>query len=90
VSRGLGILAATMSRWTEAVQHFEFALRMNAEMGAWPWLAHTKYDFGRMFLARAEPHERERAHQLLASARVSSQELGMNALTDKILALSNA
>jgi hypothetical protein len=37
VSRGLGILAATMARWSEAVEHFEVALRMNAEMAARPW-----------------------------------------------------
>jgi tetratricopeptide (TPR) repeat protein len=33
VSRGLGILAATMGRWSEAVEHFQVALRMNAGMG---------------------------------------------------------
>src|SRR5215217_6460638 len=44
VSRGLGILAATMARWSEAVEHFEVALRMNAELGARPWLAHTQYE----------------------------------------------
>jgi class 3 adenylate cyclase/tetratricopeptide (TPR) repeat protein len=87
VSRGLGILAGTMSRWDEAVEHFERALRMNGEIGARPWLAHTQYDYGRMLLARAEPGDSGRAAQLLAAAEASSRELGMNALADKVSAL---
>jgi DNA-binding SARP family transcriptional activator len=89
VSRGLGILAGTMTRWDEAAQHFEFALRMNAEMGARPWLAYTQYDYGLMLLARSEPGDHERAQELLASAKALSQELAMSALTDKVSALSN-
>jgi tetratricopeptide (TPR) repeat protein len=55
VSRGLGILAATMARWSEAVEHFEVALRMNAEMEARPWLAHAQYDYARALLRRGDP-----------------------------------
>ncbi|HEU6443562.1 MAG TPA: BTAD domain-containing putative transcriptional regulator [Gaiellaceae bacterium] len=90
VSRGLGILAAEMSRWHEAVKHFECALRMNAEMGARPWLAHAQYDFGRMLMARGESADRERAREFLASAKALSQELGMEALSEKVSALSTA
>ena len=60
VSRGLGILAATMARWSEAVEHFEVALRMNAEMAARPWLAHTRYDYARALLRRGDPGDPER------------------------------
>ncbi|HEU5064360.1 MAG TPA: BTAD domain-containing putative transcriptional regulator [Gaiellaceae bacterium] len=90
VSRGLGILAAEMSRWDEAIQHFEHALRSNGEMGARPWLAHAQYDYGRTLLARSERGDRERAHELLASTKALSQELGMNALSEKVSALSTA
>jgi tetratricopeptide (TPR) repeat protein len=55
VSRGLGILAATMGRWSEAEERFEVALRMNAEMAARPWLGHTQYDYARALLRRGEP-----------------------------------
>jgi hypothetical protein len=55
VSRGLGILAATMARWSEAVEHFEVALRMNAELGARPWFAHAQYDYARALLRRRSP-----------------------------------
>jgi tetratricopeptide (TPR) repeat protein len=88
VSRPLGILAATISRWDEGVQHFEAALRMNAEMGARPWLAHTRYDYGRMLLERAAPGDSERAEELISASRASSRELGMSALAEKISALS--
>jgi len=90
VSRGLGILAAAMSEWDQAVQHFEVALRMNEELGAQPWLAHTQYDYGRMLLARDQPGDRERAHERLAAAKTLSDELGMHALTEKIAALPGA
>jgi DNA-binding SARP family transcriptional activator len=90
VSRGLGILATAMSRWDDAVRHFEDALEMNAEMGARPWLAHTRYDYGLMFRTRGEAGDRERARELLASAGALAQELGMSALTGKVLAVSRA
>jgi tetratricopeptide (TPR) repeat protein len=76
-SRYLGILASTMSLWEEAVAHFERALTMNAAMGARPWVAHTLDDYARMLLARDEPGDRERAHELIAQAGASYRELGM-------------
>jgi hypothetical protein len=61
---------------------------MNAEMGARPWLAHTRYDYGRMLLERAAPGDSERAEELISASRASSRELGMSALAEKISALS--
>ena len=52
LSRYLGALATTLERWDEAAQHFEDALAMNARMEAWPWLAHTQYQYATMLLAR--------------------------------------
>jgi tetratricopeptide (TPR) repeat protein len=89
ISRGLGILAATMSRWDAAARHFDAALEMNAEMGARPWLAHTQYDYGRMLLARGQPGDRQWAEELLAAANASARELEMFALSAKISALVN-
>jgi tetratricopeptide (TPR) repeat protein len=87
VARGLGILAATMARWSEAVEHFEVALRMNAEMGARPWFAHAQYDYARALLRRGEPGDRGQVVELLASAAASARELGMRSLADKVSSL---
>ena len=90
VARSLGVLAATMSDWPQAVGHFEDALAKNAEMGARPWLAHTEYDYARMLLARGEPGDRERARELIAAAEESAERLGMRALSARLSALTRA
>jgi DNA-binding SARP family transcriptional activator len=76
-SRHLGLLAATMCRWDDAVGHFERALETNARMGATLWIAHTQHDHARMLLARDAPGDRERARELLSSALEEYRELGM-------------
>jgi hypothetical protein len=87
VSRGLGILAATMGWWSEAVEHFEVALRMNAEMAARPWFAHAQHDYARALLRRGEPGDRGQVADLLTSAAASARELGMRSLEDKVSSL---
>jgi tetratricopeptide (TPR) repeat protein len=77
VSRYLGLLATTMSRWDEATDHFQNALGMNERMGARPWLAHTQNDYARMLLTRRDPGDRERAEELLDQAQATYRELGM-------------
>jgi transcriptional regulator with XRE-family HTH domain/tetratricopeptide (TPR) repeat protein len=80
----LGMLAATLKRWPEAEAHFESALAMNERMGAQPWLAHTRFQYGLMLLARNQKHDRDKATTLLAQARATAQELGMKTLVAKI------
>ena len=84
VSRYLGILAVTMRRWETAGRHFEDALSMNAAMGVRPWLAYTESDYARMLLARDGPGDRERAEGLLANARATYRELGMEGAVDAL------
>jgi tetratricopeptide (TPR) repeat protein len=60
-SRALGLLATVLGRFSDAVRHFDEALRMNTTMGAQPSIAHTEYDYARMLAARGEPGDRERA-----------------------------
>jgi predicted ATPase/DNA-binding SARP family transcriptional activator len=79
VSRNLGLLAAVLSRWDDAEQHFELALTMNQRMGARPWVAHTQEDYARMLLARDGPGDSERAGMLLKQAVSGYRELGMQA-----------
>jgi len=87
VSRGLGILAATMEHWEEGARHFEAALEMNARMGARPWVAHTHQEYARMLLARDGLGDQERAVELLVGALETCRELGMVALEGKVSAL---
>ena len=65
ILRFLGILATTMSRWEEAVAHFEGALLMNTRIGAIPFVALTQQEYGAMLLKRGDPGDREKAHQIL-------------------------
>ncbi len=83
-SRYLGMLATTMARWDEAVQHFEDALAMNTRMDARPWLAHTQYQYARMLLARHQSDDPAQATPLLEAALATAQELGMRALAERI------
>jgi ABC-type branched-subunit amino acid transport system substrate-binding protein/streptogramin lyase/tetratricopeptide (TPR) repeat protein len=83
----LGILASTMLRRDEAVEHFEAALEMNARIGARPWLAHTNYDYARTLIARGAEGDAERATELLDSALATCRELGMEALEAKVSTL---
>jgi DNA-binding SARP family transcriptional activator/tetratricopeptide (TPR) repeat protein len=77
VSRYLGLLSATSSRWEEAERHFEDGLEMNERMGARPWVAHTQHDYARMLLARDLSGDRDKAQLLLAKALATYGELGM-------------
>jgi hypothetical protein len=61
----VGLLCATMGRWSEAQQHFEQALAMNNRIGARVPLAHTQHDYAAMLLARSEAGDRERAVWLI-------------------------
>jgi hypothetical protein len=85
-SRYLGMLATTMSRWAEAETHFQAALAMNARIRARPYLAHTQQQYAEMLLSRAQPGDRDTAMSLLDEALASASQLGMGALTDRVLA----
>jgi len=96
VSRYLGLLATTTKCWEEAEHHFEDALAMNANMGARPWLAHTKDEYARLLLARArsrrrwsydEASDRDRAAELFGEAHATYRELGMESWAARTSAL---
>jgi tetratricopeptide (TPR) repeat protein len=75
MARYLGLLAGLLGRDAEAARHFEAALAMNARMGARPWLACTRLDYGRLLEARGED---ERGRELIAAAFDDFRELGMD------------
>jgi DNA-binding CsgD family transcriptional regulator/tetratricopeptide (TPR) repeat protein len=85
--RYLGLLATTMSKWTEAERHFTAALAMDMRLGAKPWLAHTQYDHASMLLGRGHPADLGRARALLEGSLGIARELGMRALQDRAVAM---
>jgi tetratricopeptide (TPR) repeat protein len=87
VSRYLGLLAATMSRWAEAERHFEAALELNTRMEARPWLAHTQHQYAAMLMARGHTEDHSKAMALLDEALITAQALGMQFLIQKAEAL---
>jgi tetratricopeptide (TPR) repeat protein len=82
-ARYLGMLASVIGDWPSAEEHFEAALAIDERLEAWPWLAHTQYEFATALLARGAPGWR-RADGLLAAAAETAQRLGMTALQQKI------
>lgn len=86
--RYLGMLAATLGEADRAEEHFERALAQNREMGAWTWVAHTAYEYGRLLRARGGD-ARERADALLNEAAALAERIGMAGLLAKIRALGH-
>ncbi len=84
--RYLGLLSATMSRWTEAMGHFERALAMNLKIDAHAPLAHTRHDYAVMLLARGVPADRDRAAALLQQSLETARAMGMQALEERAAA----
>ena len=87
IFRFLGILATTMSRWEEAVSHFEGGLLMNNRIGAKPFVALTEQEYGAMLLKRGDPGDREKGHQILDRALATGHEIGMQGLIRDVNAL---
>jgi tetratricopeptide (TPR) repeat protein len=97
VSYCLGLLAATVSRWELAAQHFERGLKMDARMGSRPYAARAQYAYARMLLARCTSGDpeapvgklRDAAARLVSDALATARELGIEALVDPLLALQS-
>ena len=88
--RYLGMLAATLGEWEDAVRHFDAALELNRRMGMPTWLAHTGYEYGRMLLARGATADRALAEGLLAEAAALAEQIGMPALLARTTSLTSA
>jgi class 3 adenylate cyclase/tetratricopeptide (TPR) repeat protein len=85
--RFLGMLARTFGNWVAAEGHFEAALDMDERLNAWPWLAHSKYEYAVMLRERGRPQDRDRAETLLASAAASAERIRMPRLQQNIHSL---
>jgi class 3 adenylate cyclase len=85
--RALGLLAAVMRRWDDAVRHFEEAIQVDKQMRARGWLPRTQCDYARMLLDRDSAGDREKALELLGEALDTCQELGLKGWLDMCLEL---
>jgi tetratricopeptide (TPR) repeat protein len=83
-ARFLGMLAHALGDWSSAEQHFEYALRMDERLRAWPWLAHSRHEYALMLTDRNRIEDRARAQDLLALAAAEARRLGMFALVERI------
>ncbi len=86
----LGLLATVTSRWVEAADHFEAAIRVHEQLGARPLLARTRYEYARMLLRRGRVADRGLALALLDEALATARSIGMAAVTEGIQALRGA
>ena len=77
-SRALGMLATVLGRFADAASHYDHALRMNTNMDAHPWIAHTEHDYARMLAARDRTGDYERALELTRNSLERYRSLGMD------------
>jgi len=80
VSRYLGLLASTLSRWDDAARRFDDALKMTAEMGARPFEAYVQIEYGAMLVASSRLEDNEKGAALLNQGLATATELGMGKL----------
>ena len=83
VSRYLGMLATTVSRWDEADKHFERGLAMDARIGAVISMAYGHHEYGRSLIRRGDPAVRARAIEHLDLAVSSGDALKLTSLARK-------
>jgi class 3 adenylate cyclase/tetratricopeptide (TPR) repeat protein len=83
-ARYLGSLAGVLRDWEAADAHFERALALDESLHAWPWHAHTRYEYAVVLLKRNRKQDRAYATELLASAAATAERFGMVALGQRI------
>jgi tetratricopeptide (TPR) repeat protein len=88
VARFLGLLATTLMDWKAAECHFQDAIELDERIGAWPWLAHTRFEYARMLLQRGGTADQQQAQALLQEAASAAQNLDMANLAKKVAELS--
>ena len=86
VSRYLGKLALSLSRFDEAIRHLQAAVEFNNRIGARPWAAYASYELATALLARGHAEDRHCALELLANAHSEAMTMGMERLARSIRA----
>ena len=83
----LGLLATTVADWQRADAYFTAAAATHERIRAPAWLGRTRLEWARMLLARGEPEDGERAHDLLRQALSTARERGLSKLEGDAVAL---
>ena len=86
-SRFLGILAMTLSNVDTAERHFLEAIELDADMQAWPWLAHSQMEYAALLLSRGTSPDRQRANDLLEVSLSAAEKMGMAYLVGRAKSL---
>ena len=81
--RYLGVVAATAGEREIARGHLEVALAVDRSMGAWTWLAHSRYALGKL-LVDAGGDDRARGRELLQEAGSLAERIGMPTLLGRV------
>jgi len=89
VSHWLGMLARTMSRWDEAVRHFEDARALHVRIQARAHLPYTQHALAVALAARGDSGDRDKALSLLTQALETTEKLGMTRLHKKVMEIEN-
>ena len=80
----LGVLAGVAGHFTDAASHLEAALRRHQDMRSRPMTALTQEAYGRVLSMRGEAADIERARGLTAAATRTAEELGLEAISDRL------
>jgi tetratricopeptide (TPR) repeat protein len=83
----LGLLSATLERFSDAEAHFRSAAAAHERLGAPTWLARTRLEWARMVLRRNDPGDPDQARDLLRSALDSARHLGLTGIERRAAAL---
>jgi hypothetical protein len=78
--RQLGLLARTLGRLDDAIAHFDDAEARSTAIGMQTHVARLRWELADALMARDASGDRERAGQLLVSARALAEQLGQTAL----------
>jgi class 3 adenylate cyclase/tetratricopeptide (TPR) repeat protein len=76
IAHYLGILATVLERYDDAESHFVDAVELNERLQAPFHLARTQVEWARMLVERAKPGDRDRARDLLETARSTANRYG--------------
>ena len=89
ISRALGVLAGLNRDFTVAEEHLLDALATSARIESPPHATRSRVDLARLLLERRDDGDVERPRELLDTARVDAQELGMARVLLDVLELED-